>query len=907
MDSDDEKYDELYFIKNYNMDLIFEEIFNKLKRENDTYISSKRFIEIYEEKIDEKSIEPKELSVLNNNNLNNINDTNRDSLEIILKNGLKLYLRYKKAYLKDNNNTLIILFLIKANFIDYTDKNILSYWVCSLDFLIEKIKNLGYNNAKITKNITLISNKEKVTNDSSSPSIEDFNENLIIYNDIILKKDSFNSENIFKKSFNYLNLAFNLNNIDEYRKDLHIDINLNKNERIYNFNFLFDLREYIKKMKFEGVDYYLYNAKSGITFSILQFFEDKRKMLGIKYFYFNTECLLDNFKQKRKYFLFQIAKLYKNDQKEEFNNFYQQIKEDLIKYKFGKIIIKISNNFKKIFIIFDNIKNKKLYNETIDIISRLNYINNKILVFIQISEYFREFYLSDEINYKSLKVNSEYFMQNYLPEDYFYSKVLKNNFNNRENEFNFLVIDKNDLKFLSFFIKLMYSCFFSEKKLILSYNEFNYLKFFLKYIFLDDFEEIQKYSFGSVKFRTNLIKESITNYFYSILCYHLNQNDFFKNIKTNSNKGIFIEKQIIFFLISKYLNLKKINIDKIYCFNSDINIDKDQNEIFFFQNLENAPLYDFAILKTYNNILTLKVYQIGINKSYNALKHLNKEKINIDLRFFIQKINKKLDNKIKKFCFGIITTKEAYDANLKNNNTNNNIFNNEDFDNNNDDDDDYNDLLGKEEENENEYKNYKIMKNFCKKNNFEFLIFEPKKYDFYIENDLNLQKIIFNNYIDDIFCYEINKNYLFTNDDSLNIYKLPPLPSDKIQDDRKIVISELKKKFINVKKCDLIAKFFFDGNNNGINFINLINDNYLLYQKKDENNQFTIYYKNNEDNYISNNYQTGKNLFVYHIILSKKIEPKKIDFENIKFNINNFSNINNEEIKKNDYLNKKRK
>lgn len=491
MDSDDEKNDELYFIKNYNMDLIFEEIFNKLKRENDTYISSKRFIEIYEEKIDEKSIGSKELSVLNNNNLNNINDTNRDSIEIILKNGLKLYLTYEQAYLKDNNNTLIILFLIKANFIDYIDKNILSYWVCSLDFLIEKIKNLGYNNAKITKNITLISNKEKVTNDSSSPSIEDFNENLIIYNDIILKKDSFNSENIFKKSFNYLNLAFNLNNIDEYRKDLHIDINLNKNERIYNFNFLFDLSEYIKKMKFQGVDYYLYNAKSGITFSILQFFEDKREMLGIKYFYFNTECLLDNFKQKRKYFLFQIAKLYKNDQKEEFNNFYQQIKEDLIKYKFGKIIIKISNNFKKIFIIFDNIKNKKLYNETIDIISRLNYLNNKILVFIQISEYFREFYLSDEINYKSLKVDSKYFMQNYLPEDYFYSKVLKNNFNNRENEFNFLVIDKNDLKFLSFFIKLMYSCFFSKKKLILSYNEFNYLKFFLKYIFLDDFEEIQ--------------------------------------------------------------------------------------------------------------------------------------------------------------------------------------------------------------------------------------------------------------------------------------------------------------------------------------------------------------------------------------------------------------------------------
>ena len=885
---------EYYFITNYNMELIFDEIFEKLKDENDDFISSNKIEELFLKKKKENK----------NNNLNNPNEISKNyKINILQNNGLKLYINYEQAYLKDDKNTLIIYFLIKANSLDPIKNEKFEFWVCSYDFLIEKIKILGYKNAKMNKQI-LISDKEKDFIDSSSPSSESLNENQIINNIIIIKNESFNVENIFKKSLNYLNLADNLDYIEDYRQDLHINRNINKKNYIFNYDFLFDLNK-IFRQKLEDIDYYFYNSKSGISFSILQFFEDKRKMLNKKYFYFNTECLLSKFKQKRKYFLFQIAKLYDEKQKEDFQKFYQQIKNDLKNYKFGNIIKIISNNFKGIFIIFDNIKSILLYDKIYKLTSGLNILDNKILVFIQISEFFKQLNLINDYDYKSLKVKKkEYFMQNFTPTEFFYSNVSKENIQYNEvieKEINNIFDkNKNDLNFLIFLIQLINSCIFSKSSLNLSYNELYYLEKFLPFIFLDDFEKIQQYSFGSVKFRTILFKEIIMNYFYSILCNHLNTNDFFNIIKTNSSKGIFIEKQIIFFLISKYLNFDKINIDKIYCFDSEININENQKEIFFFQNFENAPLYDFAILKIFNNILVLKVYQIGINKSYNALKNLNKEKINIDLRFFIQKINKKFNKKIQKFSFGIITSKEAYDTNYKNKNK---LNNNENFDFDFNNNDNYiDDNLGKEEENDYNYKNYNIMKNFCKKNNFEFFIFDPKSYDFYIDKDTNLQNINFNIYIDDIFCNEINKNFLFTNDDSLNIIKLLHFPGDKIQEDRKIIISELKNKNINVKKCDLIAKFFFNGNSNDINFNNLINRNYLLFQKSGENNKITIYYRNINFNNISNLYQTGKKIFVYYIILSNEIQ---IDSNNLNL-VNQPSNFNKEEIEKNNFLSKKK-
>jgi hypothetical protein len=52
------------------------------------------------------------------------------------------------------------------------------------------------------------------------------------------------------------------------------------------------------------------------------------------------------------------------------------------------------------------------------------------------------------------------------------------------------------------------------------------------------------------------------------------------------------------------------------------------------------------------------------------------------------------------------------------------------------------------EDNDNDYKNYKIMKKYCNENNFEFIIFAPKEKKFYIDNENNkLNYIDFTNKI----------------------------------------------------------------------------------------------------------------------------------------------------------------
>ena len=270
--------------------------------------------------------------------------------------------------------------------------------------------------------------------------------------------------------------------------------------------------------------------------------------------------------------------------------------------------------------------------------------------------------------------------------------------------------------------------------------------------------------------------------------------------------------------------------------------------------------------------MTLKVYQIGINKSYNELQKLNKEKIIIDLLFFINKINKILKKKVQKFSFGIITTKDAYDANNGMINQNNNIIDNN-FGNiiKEEDDNNYDYDNNIKEENDTEYKNYNVMKKFCIKENFEFIIFSPKDSKFYIEKGRDLEVIDFNEYYDDIFLNEVNKHYISSFDDKLDLIKEPPIPSDKIKNQINDIKSLLKQKNIIFEKINLIAKFIFGQSLNvDIDFGNLINDNYFLYQKsKNDIGKEAIFSGNKNINNIKVN--KSKALYIYYISLKDKI------------------------------------
>jgi len=416
-----------------------------------------------------------------------------------------------------------------------------------------------------------------------------------------------------------------------------------------------------------------------------------------------------------------------------------------------------------------------------------------------------------------------------------YKKKIKDIINNNNND--------NTIDYFIFLIKLLYNESFSQNNSLTISDFNNYLEAFLPLLYISICKENFKTSINKIKFRTNFIKEIIESQFNFLLSKNLLTDKIFKEIKTKSTEGIYIEKEIIFYLITKLIKLDKITIEKIYCFDSKIEQKFTNNGIIFVQKLEYAPIYDFGIVNFFNGELAFKGYQIGINKPYESLIYLNKEKIRIDLLYFISKINAALNIKITKFTFGIITTINAYKSQINKNIKNDNEFDKDIGMDNYDiyDDNKYN----KKEENEkdNEYKNYNKMKNYCNRNNFEFILFDPKDNLFYIDNKNKLEKIDFNIYYKNEFENNVTNKFIFPNDNNNYLTKMPLNPYDiTIKNDIEFIEENVND--IKEKKLNFIAKFEIEQNIkviNKINFCNLANDNYLIYIKDKSNNR-TIYY-----------------------------------------------------------------
>ena len=179
------------------------------------------------------------------------------------------------------------------------------------------------------------------------------------------------------------------------------------------------------------------------------------------------------------------------------------------------------------------------------------------------------------------------------------------------------------------------------------------------------------------------------------------------------------------------------------------------------------------------------------------------------------------------------------------------------------------------------------MKKFCQKNNFEFLIFDSITNEFNIEKDGKLININFNTYINDNFCNDLN-NYLFKNENSLNPIKKIPI-SKELKNSINIIKQILQKYNINIKKCDFIAKFNFKENN--VNFSELVNSNYLLYQKPSlDDDNFTVYFKGKN---LNGKFKISQDLFVFNIIS-----------KNLMFNNENIIKMNKN---KNDLIGNKRR
>ena len=841
------------------MDSIFEKISNKYKNKKDEYLLK-------------KVLDEKKASYIG-----------REKTSEEIEKGAFLSFDYPHCYLEKDNKTIFIKFLVKARFLDSENNKRFSFWVCSFDYLKEKLQSMGYKRAKIGKDKLFVEDEEKKvkgSRSSSGESLENSNEiDIKLKKEVNVYQNIFSLENIFDKSQEIFNPAISFKNIEDYEKDIEIPETKNKDKLKFNKNYITDLTEIIMDKK-NGLYCYFYNKKSGLTLSLIQLLEKNRKLIKTRYFYFNSEYIN---KYKKKYFYFRIAKMFQKDEKELFLELLKPEEGESIKYNssyISKILNKILKQLKGVHIIFDNIQDINIFNKVMKVLTKMN----KIKEYIEITEKDKDKGTDEKAKYietKKIRFLNNYTVSLFLPindsnleiidssiiyqsnisslfpsdnactqeltpteyinslvQDNYDSKEYKQNIKEKISKF---IDNNNKIEYLIFLIEILHLKQLLKNKNLLYYNNNIYLMKFLPYIYVSLKIENNSISVDKIKFRTNFIEEIIYDQINFLLSKNIITDDVFKFIRTKSTEGIYIEKEIIYYLITKIINFEKAKIEKIYCFDSNVDEKiityiKNKKNIIFIQKSESAPLYDFGVIIYINGKPIFKGYQIGINKPLSSLLQLYIEKVKIDSLYFISKINKLLDEKITEFSFGIITTKYAYDSQTKNNiikNDNNNNFNHElEIDNY---DDRNNDK--KEEEKDNEYKNYNTMKKFCNDNKYEFLIFDPINNSFFINKNENLENIVFHDYYDKNLMNNVT-NYICRNEDNYNLTKLPIYPNEITKTDREYISNSINT-IAKDKQLNLVGKFEKDENIN-IDF-DLINDNYLIYSNFKEKK--IIYFK----------------------------------------------------------------
>ena len=839
------------------MDSIFEKISNKYKNKKDEYLLK-------------KVLDEKKASYIG-----------REKTSEEIEKGAFLSFDYPHCYLEKDNKTIFIKFLVKARFLDSENNKRFSFWVCSFDYLKEKLQSMGYKRAKIGKDKLFVEDEEKKvkgSRSSSGESLENSNEiDIKLKKEVNVYQNIFSLENIFDKSQEIFNPAISFKNIEDYEKDIEIPETKNKDKLKFNKNYITDLTEIIMDKK-NGLYCYFYNKKSGLTLSLIQLLEKNRKLIKTRYFYFNSEYIN---KYKKKYFYFRIAKMFQKDEKELFLELLKPEEGESIKYNssyISKILNKILKQLKGVHIIFDNIQDINIFNKVMKVLTKMN----KIKEYIEITEKDKDKGTDEKAKYietKKIRFLNNYTVSLFLPindsnleiidssiiyqsnisslfpsdnactqeltpteyinslvQDNYDSKEYKQNIKEKISKF---IDNNNKIEYLIFLIEILHLKQLLKNKNLLYYNNNIYLMKFLPYIYASLKIENNSISINKIKFRTNFIEEIIYDQINFLLSKNIITDDVFKFIRTKSTEGIYIEKEIIYYLITKIINFEKAKIEKIYCFDSNVDEKiityiKNKKNIIFIQKSESAPLYDFGVIIYINGKPIFKGYQIGINKPLSSLLQLYIEKVKIDSLYFISKINKLLDEKITEFSFGIITTKYAYDSQTKNNiNKNDNNFNDElEIDNY---DDRNNDK--KEEEKDNEYKNYNTMKKFCNDNKYEFLIFDPINNSFFINKNENLENIVFHDYYDKNLMNNVT-NYICRNEDNYNLTKLPIYPNEITKTDREYISNSINT-IAKDKQLNLVGKFEKDENIN-IDF-DLINDNYLIYSNFKEKK--IIYFK----------------------------------------------------------------
>ena len=615
---------------------------------------------------------------------------------------------------------------------------------------------------------------------------------------------------------------------------------------------------------------YFHNKKIGMTYKLIKNVISERMYSNFKILYLNVGLLratvsLDELKD---YFYYYSSMLFKYKDLNKFNNFSKRIFKILNNgFNLEEIINYILSYFSEetIKIVFDNIYSKDVFETLKNMKIVKGYNELRFYYVISLNEKTYEIFtncIKNKMFYD--KDKKYYFIQkenidNLKLEDDFENIDDKETYKkNKIKEINEIIEKKGEYLIFSSLIVLINSINKDKISEEQSENVLNFLCPLIDYLL---FQVTENFNIVKITFRNNVIKEIIYDTFIFSQSFHLLSE---ANISIDKilkkEEGNNFEKLIIYsLLINKYYSslYKKVKVDSIYCI-TDIPIIKyDNQNILFFQENPFAQVYDFAILIIKNNELILKAYQIGINKSKNELLKLNRYIIELDLSYLIQKLETIINRKINKYTFGIITTKKALRENSS-------------------------------------YPNFKTMKNFCKSQGYEFLLFDTVNCGLLIDKNDNNFTII-DNILDIKDSFNLKKINIIKEGNPIKI------PIDKIKQEQVINnINEIliKKKLIN-QKLNLFLTGMFYGEPN-----KLYMKDYVCYYHKVSNNTHTIYlYYNNmeiiqqtkKEEFTKNNHilffkiiQRNKNLFdenykKYDIFSSKKTDNLNINNNNKEF------------------------
>ena len=768
-----------------------------------------------------------------------------------------------------------------------------SFWVCSFEFLKEALQCLGYKEARLIKKKKILFSEDDKIDKASGSSSESFDDKTtldidLVQNEVRVHKNPFNLEKTFEKSQKIFNPVVSNENLGDYFHDLILPKNINESNFVCNKNYLTLLNKIFNNNY--NNHFYFYNANSGITLCLLQIFEHYREINQTRYFHFNCEYLN---KYKKEYIYFKLAKLFKKEEKELYKDITNNIENEIKNYNIQGILTYIIKNLDNVYIIFDNIKVDDALQKILSIIINLQHTEGKkkftIFKFIQINS--ETLNSIPYLNYFSTIFPNENSYKQDIPV-YEFAKTLS--YDKEEDKIKCIEaykdktkldisrINDNSIDYLIFIFKLLHHSSYMENNDFLDYN-YKYLIKYLPYLYIYLYnDKYIKCCINNIQFKGNFIKEIIYNTFIYLMSEKMITQDIFRELKNKSTEGIYLEKELIYYLVTKNIEFDKIKIDKIYCFNYKLEANITKSEIIFIQDDERAPIYDFGIIIDFNGELIFKGYQIGINKPKSSLSRLSKKRIKIDILYFISKINNFLKKKITKFSFGIITTANAYYSNL-----NNKVNVDDEYI----EIDDYNIIENsKKEDNESEYKNYKIMKNHCNENNFEFIIFDPKKKEFYIdEGKSGLNIINFKQYFNPNTINSVT-NYIFNNENNSNIIKIPLYANEIKKSDINYIYEQVTE--IKDNKLDFIGKFGKEKNEEKvevirkINFDNLVDNKYLIYAK-DKNKEKTIFYNKK---YYCNDYKDFEVFYVFDTSLKIKKKDNKKNKEKVKDD-NSMNNI----------------